>query len=82
MRYESPVKTKLYRNIALKIGENIAYQAYRKQITITELAKKSGLSQGNMSRMVSSGRHCFQLYSLYKIAAVLDVPMKKLLTLD
>lgn len=79
MKYESPKKHKAYRALAKEIGLCIRREADRKRLTLTAVADMAGVSQGNLSRMQADGSCCLQLYALYKVAAALDVPIRRIL---
>lgn len=79
MKYESPLKNRAYRALALEIGGKIAAEGRRKKMTITQIAERAGVSQGNLCRMNNDGSCCLQLLALYKVASALSVPISRIL---
>lgn len=79
MKYESPKKQAAYRALAKEIGLCIRREAERQKLTLTAVAELADVSQGNLSRMQSDGSCCLQLYALYKIAAALNVSIRRIL---
>jgi transcriptional regulator with XRE-family HTH domain len=79
LKYESPLKNVAYRDLAKSIGSRIAAEAERKGLNLAAVARRAGVSQGNLSRQVKNGESCLQLLALYRVAAALDVPIRCIL---
>lgn len=79
MKYESPLKNESYRLIAQAIGKRIRSEAERQGVTLTELAARAGVSQGNLSRQQANGKSCLQLFALYRVAGALGVSIRRIL---
>lgn len=79
MKYENPKRHKAYRALALEIGQRIAKQAMKKRMSITQVAAKARVSQGNLCRRAAHGTCCLQLLALYRVASALQVSIRTIL---